>query len=240
MPHQLDGSESPRRIGVIGRLGLHPLTRLSVPTRRVFAYLAVQSAPVERARVAAALWPDQIDEAARSNLRRAIWQAPPGWVVGEGGELLLDAQVDLAAVRETAGRALAGEAMSFAEIEALSVDLLPGWHEEWLLAIQDGYHLLRVQALEAACRTLVRLGRFALATQAGNAALAAEPLNESAAEALITAHLAQRNRYKAVQCFKALASRLDRELGVAPDPALAAQVGLQTGLGAGSREAPPR
>ncbi|GJD64577.1 hypothetical protein MPEAHAMD_4760 [Methylobacterium frigidaeris] len=73
--------------------------------------------------MAAALWPDQIDESARSNLRRAIWQAP-GWIMAEGGEVLLDAQVDLAAVRAIAGRALAGDAMTFTEIEALSTDLL--------------------------------------------------------------------------------------------------------------------
>jgi DNA-binding SARP family transcriptional activator len=63
-------------------------------------------------------------------------------------------------------------------------------------------------------------GYFALATQAGAAAIAAEPLRESAAEALIMAHLAQRNRYDAAQCFRTLARRLQDELGVSPDPSL--------------------
>jgi len=64
-------------------------------------------------------------------------------------------------------------------------------------------------------------GHHALATQAGAAAVAAEPLRESAVEALIEAHLAQRNRYEAVRCYRSLARRLERELGVSPDQSLA-------------------
>ena len=101
-----------------------------------------------------------------------------------------------------------------------SQDLLPGWHEEWVLAAHEAFRLLRVQALEAACRTMAAAGQHDLAIQAGSAALAAEPLRESAADALIGAHLAQRNRYQAVQCFRTFAGRLQEELGVGPDPAL--------------------
>jgi hypothetical protein len=43
------------------------------------------------------------------------------------------------------------------------------------------------------------------------------------------AHLAQHNRYQAVQCFRDLAARLHRELGVTPDPALRRQFS-DTGL----------
>ena len=77
-----------------------------------------------------------------------------------------------------------------------------------VLAAHEAFRMLRVQALEAACRTMAAAGHYALATQAGIAALSAEPLRESAAEALIEAHLAQRNRYDAMQCYKALARRL--------------------------------
>jgi hypothetical protein len=41
--------------------------------------------------------------------------------------------------------------------------------------------VLPVQALEATCRTMALSGQHALATQAGAAAIAAEPLRESAA-----------------------------------------------------------
>jgi DNA-binding SARP family transcriptional activator len=157
----------------------------------------------------------------RANLRRALWHVPRGWVTTVGEELVLDAECDLPKAHHVAARALDGQPLTFDEITLLSDDILPGWHEEWVLPAQDAFRLLRVQALEAACRTMAASGSHALATQAGAAALAAEPLRESAAEALIEAHLAQRNRYEAMQCFRSLAQRLDDELGVLPDPSLA-------------------
>jgi DNA-binding SARP family transcriptional activator len=134
------------------------------------------------------------------------------------------ADVDLPAARRAAHRALEGGELTLAEIDLLSEDLLAGWVEEWAAWAQDAHHLLRVQALEAACRSMVITGRHALATQAGAAALAAEPYRESAAAALIDAHLAQRNRYEALRCFRDFARRLDEELGVTPDPSLVARL----------------
>ncbi|HEV2865884.1 MAG TPA: BTAD domain-containing putative transcriptional regulator [Allosphingosinicella sp.] len=210
-----------RMVAVVGRLGVHPPVRLSLPARRLIAYLALRGRqPVARGVVSADLWPDCVDESGRANLRRALWHLPPRWVAVMGDDLLLDAETDLARAEQAAGRALAGEPLSFEEISLLSQDLLPGWHEEWALAAHERFRLLRVQALEAACRSMAAFGRHALATQAGAAAVAAEPLRESAAEALIDAHLAQRNRYEAVQCYRSLARRLDRELGVSPDQSL--------------------
>jgi DNA-binding SARP family transcriptional activator len=218
-----------RRIAIIGRLGVYPMIRLSLPGRRLLAYLALRRQPVARALASAHLWPDIVDEAARANLRRALWHVPHGWVVTISDELVLDAHCDFEDAHRAAARALGGEALSLEEIALLSNDLLPGWHEEWVLPDHESFHLLRVQALEAACRTMVSLGQHGLAIQAGAAALAAEPLRESTAEALIEAHLAQRNRYQAMQCFRTFAQRLDDELGVKPDPALAARlVGIAT------------
>lgn len=213
-----------RRIAIIGRLGVYPMMRLSLPGRRLLAYLALRRQPVARGMASAQLWPNVSDEAGRANLRRALWHVPQGWAATVGDELVLDAECDLDAAHRIAARALADEPLALEEITLLSNDILPGWYEEWVLAEQDAFHMLRVQALETVCRTMVRSGHYALAIQAGSAAMAAEPLRESAAEALIDAHLAQRNRYYAVQCFHLLAQRLDRELGVEPDPALAKRV----------------
>jgi DNA-binding SARP family transcriptional activator len=222
--------EPTRQVGIVGHLGVFPIIRLTLPARRILAYLALQESAVSRASAAAQLWPEQPEALGRANLRRALWQLPRGWVRADGDELVLVAESDLATARRVAARALDGGALSLAEISLLSSDILPGWHEEWVLAAQDAFRLLRVQALEAACRTMAASGHHALATQAGLAALAAEPLRESAAEALIEAHLAQRNRYQAAQCFRSLAQRLHDELGVAPDPALAARL-LAIGIG---------
>lgn len=213
-----------RRVAVLGGLGADPMIRLSLAGRRLLAYLAVKAHPVMRMVAAAELWPDLPDEASRANLRRALWQLPRGWVTTASEDLVLEAESDLTNANRVAARALNGEAITLSEINLLSEDVLPGWHEEWVLTACESHRLLRVQALEAACRTMAALGSHALATQAGAAAVAAEPLRESAAEALIEAHLAQRNRYEAVQCFRELARRLRAELGVGPDPALVKRV----------------
>jgi DNA-binding SARP family transcriptional activator len=209
-----------RMVAVVGRLGVHPMVRLSLPARRILAYLAVRGGPVERGLAAAELWPDVPDETARANLRRTLWQTPHEWIRAVGDELVLDAQTDLTEARRIATEALDGAGLTLTQIALLSSDILPGWHDEWAITSQDSFRLLRVQALEAACRSMAATGKHSLATQAGAAALAAEPLRESAAEALIDAHLAQRNRYEAAQCFLSLAERLREELGVTPDPAL--------------------
>ncbi|WP_266182091.1 AfsR/SARP family transcriptional regulator [Dyella humicola] len=198
----------------------------------MLAYLAVHGCPVARGRASAALWPDLPDDSGRANLRRTLWQLPRGWVLAIGDQLQLDAETDYSHAYHVAAKALQGQALTYDEISLLSNDVLPGWYEEWALQAGEGFHQLRLQALEAACRNMTALGQHGLATQAGSAAVAAEPLRESAAEALIEAHLAQRNRYEAVQCFRLLAQRLHSELGVLPDPALSLRfsaIGLPTG-----------
>lgn len=205
-----------RFIAIVGRLGIRPMVRLSLPARRLLAYLALRGGEVARQHAADELWPDHPEEVGRANLRRSLWQTPPDWIEGVGDTLILAAECDLPAARRTASRAIHGDALTFDEIDLLSLDLLPGWHEEWAIAAHEDFRLLRIQALEAACSILSGRGNHALAIQAGAAAVAAEPLRESAAEALIEAHLAQHNRFEAVQCFRALEGRLRDELGVLP------------------------
>lgn len=224
MAKEAEATISERKVAILGRLGVYPMIRLSLPARRLLAYLALQGRQVSRTATATNLWLDLPEETGRANLRRALWHVPRGWIDAVGDELVLAADVDFLKAQDLAARALGGEALGYEDIVLLSNDLLPGWHEEWLLSAQDAYRLLRVQALEAACRTMTASGHLALATQAGAAALAAEPLCESAAEALIDAHLAQRNRYQAVQCYRSFEKRLACELGVTPDPALARRV----------------
>lgn len=207
---------SPRRVAVIGRLGIHPMSALPLPGRRILAFLAVHDEPVSRSSAAAQLWPERPDREGRTNLRRALWQLPRGWVVAVGEELMLDAVADVTEARAAAARAIGGALLTMSEIEMLSDDLLPGWHEEWSIQVHDDFRLLRIQALEVGCRTLSDAGQFVLAERAGVAALHADPLRESAAEALISAHLVQGNRYEAARCFRDFAQLLYTELGVAP------------------------
>lgn len=222
-------AHSNRWLSIVGGLGVFPAVRLSLPSRRLFAFLALQGEPVSRARAAGNLWPDMPESHSRANLRRATWQSPSEWIAADGDTLELLAEVDFPAARASATRAIGGGVLSLDDITRLSHDLLPGWNEEWVFPHQDAFRLLRVQALEAACRTMAARGLFALATQAGTAALAAEPLRESAAAALIYAHLSEGNRYAAACRFRDFSRSLHDELGVHPDPSLTAAVAAAVG-----------
>ena len=217
-------SSKKRIVAIVGPLGVFPAVKLSLPARRILAYLAIRGRALPRATVSADLWPDASEEAGRTNLRRALWNTPRGWIVSVGEEIELVADTDLLVAETAAAHAMNGSPLTYEQIRLLSEDLLPNWHEEWVLPYQDRFRALRVQALEAACRTLTQRGDPSLATQAGAAALAAEPLRESAAEALIEAHLAQRNRFEAVRCYRSLANKLELELGVCPTAALTERI----------------
>jgi DNA-binding SARP family transcriptional activator len=208
--------ERVRRVGVLGGLGLMPPDRLSGIGRRVVAHLAVRGPCELRGVVCSELWPDMPDERARANLRRALWQLPDGWVVADGPDLVLDATTDLVEAQEIAHRAVRADVLTWDEVELFSQDILPGWFEEWVVAEQESFHLLRVQALEAACRSASIVGDHALATHAGFLAVRSDPLRESAVVALVEAHLGEGNRCLAVRRYQTFAQLLDEELHVQP------------------------
>lgn len=223
VPDDADAARAPR-VAVLGRLGIHPRVKLTLPARRLIAYLALHDAPVSRAHAAAAMWPDVPEQHGRSNLRRSLWQVPDGWIAADADEVELCARVDYLEARGVADDAVGGAPLSLGDVRMLSEDLLPGWHEEWVTPAQDAFRLLRVQALEAGCRTMSRAHEHAIAAQAGLAALAAEPLCESAASALLDAYLRQGNRYAAIRLYREFCATLREELGVAPDTALSARM----------------
>ena len=71
---------------------------------------------------------------------------------------------------------------------------------------------------------LTHLEEFGPAIEAGLAAVAGEPLRESARRALIRAYLAEGNQAAAVLQYRRFHSLLDRELGLAPSRSLGSLV----------------
>jgi hypothetical protein len=124
--------DAKRKIAIVGRLGVYPMVRLSLPARRILAYLPLRGRPIARGVASAELWPDVPDDVGRANLRRALWHLPRGWVSAVGDELVLDAESDLAQAHRVAACALDGKPLTSDEITLLSNDILPGWHEEWV------------------------------------------------------------------------------------------------------------
>ena len=218
-----------RQVSVLGRLSISPEVRLSAPARRTLAYLAVKGPVVQRSLMSMELWPSILDSRARANLRRAIWQAPAGWIRSTSWEVALDAEVDVAEARQVADRALASVLLDAREVDLLTRDLLPGWYDEWLVDAQDAYHLVRVQGLEETCRTATRERQYGLATRAGLAAVSAEPLRQSAVVALIEAHLQEGNSYEALRRYEHHRDLVRDELGVEPNAEVSALVASISG-----------
>ena len=84
-----------------------------------------------------------------------------------------------------------------------------------LIIERERFHQLRLRALECICEALTAKGDYAGALEAALAAIAAEPLRESAHRALIGVHLAEGNRAEAVRQF---GLRSDSARGIEPFP----------------------
>jgi DNA-binding SARP family transcriptional activator len=89
-----------------------------------------------------------------------------------------------------------------------------------VLVERERFHQLRLHALEAVCDRLITAGRYGEAIDAGLAAVAAEPLRESAHRVLIKAHLAEGNHGEADRQYQLCRHILRDELGVEPSNAL--------------------
>lgn len=229
----IDTSASVPLVHVLGGLSLGcDGRRIPVPpgSRRLLAYLALHPGGVDRRVAAGVLWPDVGDCRAAGNLRSALWrlqQVGCPLVVAEQSWLGLreDVEVDLARLESWAARVLAlapapgdlgVDPRPIAELE-----LLPGWYDDWVLAVRERLQLRLLHALEALSRLLRRAGRPAEAVEAMHVAVMAEPLRESGQRALIEAHQAAGDWIAARRQYDAFRSILRREVGVEPSPELA-------------------
>jgi DNA-binding SARP family transcriptional activator len=195
---------SPARFKETAPAGAERSVSFVPAVQRLLAFVALSSRPLRRTYVAGSLWSEKTDERAAANLRSMLWR------LRASGLELIDAtatHVSLTAelcvdVREAERDALAvlrGETTELTpEHETwLRRDLLPDWYDDWLLIEQERYRQLRLHALEVLSRAYTRAGHYGRAVDAALAAVAAEPLRESAHRCLIEAHLAEGNNSEA-------------------------------------------
>jgi DNA-binding SARP family transcriptional activator len=211
---------------------------LPLAAQRLVAFLALQHGPVRRSYVAGSLWSDRPEKRAHACLRSALWRSnqASALVVARRTHLGLDRSVRVDA-HETAALArdlLQGDPGGPVDARSLDQELLPDWHDEWLLLERERLRQLCLNALERLSALLREAGQLALAVDAALAVVMAEPLRESAHKALIEAHLEQCNRMQALRQYERLEEILDRELGLVPSPELAALL-LRHGLLATAR-----
>jgi DNA-binding SARP family transcriptional activator len=100
--------------------------------------------------------------------------------------------------------------------ELLSLELLPGWYEDWVLLQAEAWRQFRLHALEALSARLSAEDCHAGAVSAALTAVSADPLRESARSVLIRAYLAESNRSEALREFETYRQLLRRALGVEP------------------------
>jgi DNA-binding SARP family transcriptional activator len=104
----------------------------------------------------------------------------------------------------------------------IDAELLPGWYDDWVLAVRDRLRMRVLHALEALGGLLRDAGRPREAVEAVQAAVLAEPLRESGQRALIEAHQAAGDWVAARRQFDAFRILLQREIGVEPSAELTA------------------
>jgi DNA-binding SARP family transcriptional activator len=202
-------------------------------SQRLVALLALREQPPSRAYVAGTLWPETTDTRANANLRSSLWrvqQACGKLVVSSSQRLCLapGVVVDLQEAILAAYRMLDSsdgceDILNVETLSVLSSDLLPDWYgDDWVVVHRERYHHLRLHALEAMCERLTATQRYGEAVEAGLAAVRAEPLRESAHQALVKAHLAEGNRYEATRQYQSCRRLLQNELGLEPSPRMQA------------------
>lgn len=200
------------------------LVPLPVGAQRLVAFLAVHDRPVQRQQVAGNLWLDSPDGRAMANLRSTLWRVRRAGfpiVQGLGAHLALDATVavDVRDLIDFAHRLFDGSEQGDEERLARVAqggELLPGWDDEWIVVERERLRQLQLHALEILCEQLTAAGRFGRAVEACLAAVAGEPLRESAQRALVKVYLAEGNVGDALAQYRSYRQLMHDELGLEP------------------------
>jgi DNA-binding SARP family transcriptional activator len=194
------------RLGLLGGFSLQDLPgagRLNLPhqAQRLLAVLAVAGI-TSRTWVAGTLWPETTEDRAHSSLRTAIWHVTRGSSTilrTQGTELGLadDIQVDIRALRQA----------------------------DWVHFERESLTQLRLHALERLSAQRLTHGRYADALALALAAVATEPLRDSAHRLVVQCHLREGNAVHALRHFDGYRDLLHRELRVPPSPQMQQLIG---------------
>lgn len=205
------------------------VARLPRKVEALLTLLAIEGRPLVREMVADMLWRRSGLAQQQQSLRQAMFvvskRAGSGLVRGDGILLALQREhLEIDAVEFVAGAAAADRAtlehcagLYRGELLETIVSVSPGF-DEWLMRE-------RARFAETAAGTLRRLaeahaaaGAFDAAIAAARRMLALDELREDAHRLVIGMLAAARRRSEALRHFDACAERLERELGVAPEP----------------------
>jgi DNA-binding SARP family transcriptional activator len=216
------------------RLNGQPID-VSPRQQRVIAVLALLGSR-SRHSVASLLWPDNSEAQASGSLRAGVFRIShqmPSLLRDSVDPLALDlgVSVDIQQLRHVMEELdIDGNLdvpTSSAEL-LRTADLLPGWYEDWVIFEQERFKQQRLGALETLTRNYLTLGQLSHAIDAASAAVAIEPLRETAQLLLVRSYLAANDRASATRVARAFHIQLERELGIAPSPSFAALLNIES------------
>ncbi len=202
------------------------------------AFLALHAgSPQSRQRIAGLLWPESTDAQALTNLRRELHHLRQ--VLGDEASLVVTprdlcwrdtktCRVDVRVFDTERKAALAAAAAgdddgilvhATAAIAAYRGELLPGVYEDWLLDARSQLERQCVDLCDLVCAARARTGDLTGAVEAARRRVQLQPLEEVGYRTLMELQADLGDRAGAVSTYHHCASVLERELGVAPDPA---------------------
>jgi DNA-binding SARP family transcriptional activator len=203
---------------------------LPMTPQRLLAFLAING-PTLRSVLIGTLWPHLGETHARGSLRSAMWRlqrgapyllAPSGDVLGLGPDVLIDVRTVTASAQTVLRDSChlpADRSLLFA-----SDELLPGWHDDWVIIERERLRQLRLHALDALAERLTAQRRYIDAMEAALESARIEPLRESVNRVIIAIHLAEGNATKALRHYQFFRSQLGAELGIEPSAQMTAML----------------
>jgi len=195
---------------------------LSAKALAVVAYLLLHRERVPaRETVAFALWPDDPEENALANLRRALYLAqralPPGeeWLLIDRKTIRWNAEAPYRLdVAEYETLAAAGDNVKAAAL--YSGELLQSFEDEWVQEPRAYYHAMQQRVLTSAIGQLRETGDLPAAAEMTRRALQFDPWNEEFIRCMMMLRAQSGDRAGALGEYRTFEALLQRELGAAP------------------------
>lgn len=210
---------------------------LPLGTQRLLALLALHDRGAHRACAAERLWPDSGSSRAAGNLRSALWKGRKVAdttvieCLGPRLQMARAVRVDIRTLQHQVESILDGDTVPAEEVldsgtvSALSQELLPDWNDDWLMLERERWDQVRLHALEGLAVRLLSEGRYVDALTTAVAAIAVEPIRETAHRIVLEIHLAEGNSAVALRHYRRYEHQLQRELGVSPSQRMTELVG---------------
>lgn len=208
------------------------LVRLPAAAPRLVALAALHRTPVSRPRLAESLWPHLDTQGAIASLRSTLSRlraTTPHLIAPGAGEVTIadGVSVDVWEREDLVVQVIEGGdrgAHRDAAIDQLTMELLPGWHDDWVMFERDRLREISMHVIEAQAAALADDRQFACAIATVYEAIRLDPLRESAVRMLIEIHLAEGNRAQAARCYLEFRERLIAALRIEPSDEMRALI----------------